>query len=110
MKGGQTTIVIDIHQSYPRAYVHCHTNLQTTKTRPPGFGQQGPAEVVWLTEQIDAMIDRMTPLKADTNTVEVKDRSIGDASYTVPKKKLFPHPPHFTADNDFSGKHVMDYL
>jgi hypothetical protein len=46
-KGGQTTIAIDIHHHYPRAYVHQHS-LQTSRTRPAGFGQQGPAEVVWL--------------------------------------------------------------
>ena len=31
-------------------------------------------------------------------------------SYLVPKKQIFKYPPHFTADNHFSGEHVMDYI
>ena len=35
-KGGQSTIVIDINQRYPRAYHHQHS-LQTPASRPTGF-------------------------------------------------------------------------
>jgi hypothetical protein len=30
--------------------------------------------------------------------------------YAVPKKHFFPLQPHFTADNHFSGDHVMEYI
>ena len=104
-KGGQTTIAIDIHHRYPRAYVHRHS-LQTARTRPAGFGQQGPAEVVWLMKQLDQLIvDR-----ADDSNVEIMDRAKGVKPYSVPKKQIFDSPPHFTADNHFSGEHVMDYV
>jgi hypothetical protein len=44
-KQGQTTFWMDVHQCYPRAYIHRH-KLQTTATRPEGFSDQGQAEVV----------------------------------------------------------------
>ncbi len=43
-KGGQSTIVIDIHRRYPHVYMHRHS-LQTPATRPTGFRQEGPSEV-----------------------------------------------------------------
>lgn len=30
--------------------------------------------------------------------------------YSVPKKQIFRKPPHFTADNHFSGDHVMKFI
>ena len=38
------------------------------------------------------------------------DRAKGVKPYSVPKKQIFDSPPHFTADNHFSGEHVMDYV
>ena len=32
------------------------------------------------------------------------------ANYSVPKKQIFKTPPHFTADNHFSGEHVMKFI
>ena len=104
-KGGQTTIAIDIHHHYPRAYVHRHS-LQTASTRPAGFGQQGPAEVVWLMKQLDALIVN----QAEDGDLEILDRAKGVKPYSVPRKLIFSSPPHFTADNHFSGDHVMDYV
>ena len=59
-KGGHTTFWMDIHRSYPRAYIHRH-KLQTTATHPDGFRYQGQAEVVEIVTQIDRLIDGTEP-------------------------------------------------
>jgi len=110
--GGQTTISIDIHRRYPRAYIHRHS-LQTPRTRPPGFGQQGPAEVFHLVNDITSLIhgyrddSNQPPTVLLHNRVPMKD---GLEFYSVPKKLIFEKPPHFTADNHFSGDHVMNFI
>lgn len=37
-------------------------------------------------------------------------RITGEEFYSVPRKIIFKEPPHITADNHFSGDHVMDYI
>ena len=44
-------MLIDIHNRYPRAYIHRHS-LQTPATRQTGFRLQGPAEVHALCEDV----------------------------------------------------------
>ena len=111
-QGGQTTISIDIHRRYPRAYIHRHS-LQTTRTRPPGFGQQGPSEVIHLVTELSKMIEGYKDDDGKPAAVDVRNlagRLAGREFYSVPVKILFKKPPHITADNHFSGDHVMDYI
>ena len=108
VKGGQTTISIDIHRRYPRAYIHRHA-LQTAKTRPAGFAQQGPAEMVALVKQLSELVDGYKDENGETPTITINNRFV-DKTYEVPKKTIFSQKPHICADNHFSGDHVMDYI
>jgi len=101
--GGQTTIVIDVHHRYPRAYIHRHS-LQTPATRPPGFRQEGPSEVDNLCEEIKHMVEGV-----EKSSVSIMNY-IDGKEYTVPKKKIYKQRPHIVADNHFSGENVMEYI
>ena len=60
-EGGQTTFWMDVHQRYPKVYIHRH-NLRTPATRPEGFSDQGQADVVeQIVTQIDRLIDGTEP-------------------------------------------------
>ncbi len=97
--GGQTTMVFDTKNRYPRAYIHRHKLVP----KPPGFNQQGPAEMYYLINQIDDLTvgnpSRKTKLY---NSVRRKN-----IEYDM--KQVYEKPPHATADNHFSGEHVLDY-
>ena len=41
--GGQTTLLMDIHRRYPRAYIHCH-KLQNSKIAPGWFQLSGTCQ------------------------------------------------------------------
>ena len=41
--GGQTTLLMDIHRRYPRAYIHCH-KLQNSKNAPGWFQLSGTCQ------------------------------------------------------------------
>ena len=58
--------------------------------------------------QIDGLI--VGKNDSDGGTVSIMDRTKGDKPYTVPMKRFFSHPPHFTANNHFSGDHVMSHV
>jgi len=103
LKGGQKTFWMDIHQRYPRAYIHRH-KLQTPATCPDGFSYQGQAEVVDIVTQIDRLIDGTEPGYTEfilPNTTDL---------YKYPTKKISFSQPHVTADNDFSGDNVMKFI
>ncbi len=51
-KGGQMTMVYDIHCRYPCAYIHRHKLHKC----PEGFNAQGPSEVYDLLRSIDALV------------------------------------------------------
>ncbi|KAL7528119.1 hypothetical protein ACHAXR_005384 [Thalassiosira sp. AJA248-18] len=102
-KGGQTTMIFDVTRRYPRAYIHRHKVHQ----RPVvGFNAEGPSEIYALLNDIDDLIQgRRTN---DESSFTVPNEFIcGDAS-TYAKKKIYQSPPHITADNHFSGEHVLD--
>jgi len=101
--GGQKTFWMDIHQHYPRAYIHQHT-MQTPATRPDGFSYQGQAEVVDIATQIDRLIDGTELGYTEcilSNTTDL---------YQYPMKKIYRSQPHVTADNHFSGDNVMKFI
>lgn len=103
---------MDIHRRYPRAYTHRHS-LQTARTRPPGFAQQGPAEIVHFVNDFETMVNGYKDADGKPATIVVHNlahSSKSKANYSVPKKQIFKTPPHFTADNHFSGEHVMKFI
>ncbi len=55
-------------------------------------------------------LDQLIVDRADDGNVKIIDRVKAVKPYSVPKKQIFASPPHFTADNHFSGDHVMDYV
>ena len=110
--GGQTTISIDIHRRYPRAYIHRHS-LQTAGTRPRGFQTQGPSEIYHFVNEITTMVKGYKDADGKPASVLVENRAQttrSPASYYVPRKQIFKKPPHFTADNHFSGDNVMRFI
>ena len=50
----KTTMLYDISRCYPHHYVHHHK--LTDKRRLVGFNQEGPAEIVWMVEEIDCLL------------------------------------------------------
>ena len=99
-KGGQMTMVYDIHCCYPHAYIHWHK----LHKRPEGFNAQGPSEVYDLLRSIDALVVNRDPL--DHGVVLIpKPTRIGITQYQL--KMIYPKPPHIVADNHFSGDEVM---
>jgi hypothetical protein len=58
--------------------------------------------------QIDGFI--VCQNNSDSGTVSVINRMKGDKPYTVPMRQVFSPPPHFTADNHFSGDHEMNHV
>jgi hypothetical protein len=105
-KGGQNTIVIDIHRRYPRAYIHQHS-LQTPVTRPRGFMQEGPSKVYNLCNKLAMMVINNDNEEHVDNMVSIKNL-IDGSEYMVPIKKIYSMHPHITVDNHFSGKNVMN--
>ena len=98
-------MLIDIHNRYPRAYIHRHS-LQTPATRPTGFRLQGPAEVHALCEDVLKLVKGV---EVDSDKV-VMHNLIRGKEYTVPRKKIYTACPHIIADNHFSGENVMEYI
>jgi hypothetical protein len=99
-KGGQTTMLYDIHRRYPRAYIHRHK----LHKRPEGFNAQGPSEIYDLLRSIDALVVNGDP--SDRGVVSIpKPTGYGITQYQL--KKIYFKPPHIVADNHFSGDHVM---
>ena len=99
-KGGQTTMLYDIHCRYPRAYIHRHKVHKC----PEGFSAQGPSEVYELLRSIDVLVVNGDLL--DRGVVLIpKPTGIGITQYQL--KIIYPKPPHIVADNHFSGDEVM---
>lgn len=112
LAGGQTTISIDIHRRYPRSYIHRH-HLQTARTRPHGFAQQGPSEIYHFVNDISTMVKGYKDSDGRPATVLICNRAHttkSPQSYLVPMKQIFQKPPHFTTDNHFSGDNVMEFI
>ena len=76
-KGGQVTIIMDVHRFRPRAYVHHHK----LHKRPEGYTREGPNEVRMLIEQVNMLI------KSEANV-----------------DGIFKNAPHMTLDNSFVDK------
>ena len=93
-------MIFDINNRYPRGLVHRHKK----STRPEGFNQQGPAEIVYLINQIDNLTVGNPPTQT---TLFNPWRQAADVEYEM--KQVYDAPPHITADNHFSGEHVLDY-
>ncbi len=107
MKGGQTSVLIDINHRYPRAYIYQH-GLQCPATRPTGFRQQGPAKVHHLCEDVIQMLQGPSA-NSNKMTVTMCNQMTGK-EYSVPKKKIYKKLPHIVADNHFSSENVMQYI
>ena len=107
-KGGQSTIVIDIHHRYPREYIHRHS-LQMPVTRPKGFTQEGSSKVYNLCNKLAMMVIINDNEEHVDNMVSIRNL-IDGSEYTVPVKKIYSTRPHITADNHFSGKNVMNFM
>jgi hypothetical protein len=104
--GGQTTMLYDVSRRYPRHYIHRHK--LTDKRRPPGFNQEGPAEIVQMVDAIDNLIKG----KLDTDHDDMFTLLPHPSGKIIWYKKtaIFTRPPHLIADNYFSGEHVMDFI
>ena len=99
--GGQTVMIFDCHRRYPRAYVHRHK----CHTRPEGFGQEGPSELYMLLEEVNHLVKGV---KSDEeSTFIVTTPSQKEVKYR--RNKIYTEHPHATADNHFSGEHVLDH-
>ena len=104
-------MLYDVTRRYPRAYIHRHK----LHTRPVGFNAEGPAEMHNLLNQIDDLIEgRYHARTAGTDdeamyatTMIPNPSGIGEQEYI--RRCIYLKPPHLTADNHFSGEHVMDY-
>jgi hypothetical protein len=53
-------------------------------------------------------LDQLIVNQADNGEIEIMDRAKAVKPYSVPKKQIFASPPHFTANNHFSGDHAVD--
>jgi hypothetical protein len=93
----------DIHQRYPRAYIHWH-KLQK---QPEGFNQQGPAEVVDLVTKLDSLLVNGNSTERETNEIQ-NPTGIGFEKFKM--RKIYPVPPYIVADNHFLSDKVMDWL
>ena len=93
-------MVFDVGRRYPRAYIHRHK----WHDRPEGFGQEGPSEMHYLLNRIDAHVEGRS---ADQSTYDLDDSWGGTAAHI--NKIIYATHPHVTADNHFSGSHVLDF-
>ena len=105
--GGQTTMLYDVSRRYPRHYIHRHK--LTDKRRPPGFNQEGSAEIVQMVKEIDKLIQQNNRDSQDDDMFTSVPHPSGKL-LRYQKKAIFPRPPHLVADNYFSGEHVMDFI
>mmetsp|Transcript_4785 Transcript_4785/g.8225 ORF Transcript_4785/g.8225 Transcript_4785/m.8225 type:complete len:94 (-) Transcript_4785:1141-1422(-) len=78
--------------------VHRHKQC----VRPAGFNQQGPAEMYYLINQIDDLT-----IGNPSTTTKVYN-SVRRRGVDYKMKQIYEEPPHITADNHFSGEHVLD--
>ena len=88
LKGGQHTIVVDSRDGWIYAWTTHHNLFK----RVAPFTQEGPAEVVRLT-------NTLTPL------VVGQEQEEGDT-----RRQLFTQKPCLSMDNHFSGKNVDHHL
>jgi hypothetical protein len=94
-KGDQTTMIFDVSQSYPCAYVHRHK----MHVRPDGFTAEGKFELKNLINQVEELV-------AGNATNEELDVSIpppsGVSAPTIYRRRcIYSRPPHITCDNHF---------
>ena len=99
-------MLYDVSRRYPRHYIHRHK--LTDKKRPPGFNQEGPAEIVQMVSEIDKLIQGNRSPDNDDMYSLLSHPSGKTVRY--PKKAIFTMAPHIVADNYFSGEHVMDFM
>ena len=93
-------MIFGMHCRYPRTYIHRHKQHK----RPAGFKQEGPHEMHFLLHEIQKKIWGSTT--NNSSIFEVKDPWGSTTQHT--NKKIYRDYPHFTADNHFSGNHVLD--
>ena len=58
-------MLYDVSRRYPRHYVHRHK--LTDKRRPVGFNQEGPAEIVWMVEEMDRLLQVKVAAEEDNS-------------------------------------------
>ena len=92
-------MLFDVGRRYPRCYIHRHKQ----HTRPTGFGQEGPHEMHYILHELNSKVQGRS---ADSSTFEVIDPWGSTSSYV--NKAIYKEYPHITADNHFSGNHVLD--
>ena len=92
-------MIFDISNRYPRGYVHRHKLSE----KPPGFNQQGPAEIYHLINQLDDL----TIGNPSTHTPLYNPVLRETINYDM--KQVYDGDIHVTADNHFSGEPVMDH-
>ncbi|EJK67882.1 hypothetical protein THAOC_11015, partial [Thalassiosira oceanica] len=102
-KGGQTVMLFDISRRYPRLYYHRHSLRKNE--RPAGFNQEGPSEIKAIIDMAKNLVDDRASDEDLTFEVKQPDGS----SKKFRSKRIWRRNPHITADNHFSGDHVMDY-
>ena len=80
-KGGQVTLMMDVHRFRPRAYIHRHKLHE----RPTGYSREGPNEVRMLMDKINLLV-----------------QSEGNPD------GIFKKPPHMTLDNYFVDSKIRN--
>ena len=96
-KGGHISMVFDITHRYSWFYIHRHKK----HVRPDGFNAEGPSEMHYLLNAIDARVAGQTE---DQATFKIDDGFGHIRSYS--NKVIYGTHPHGTADNHFSGSNV----
>ena len=99
--GGQTVYVFDISKRYPRAYLHRHS----VRPRPAGFTAEGHAEMYYLVDQLEDLVEGINP-EASTTVKDIRNNK--EVNYK--KKKIYEELPHITADNHFNGDNVQNRI
>ena len=95
-------MIFEVTHRYPQAYVHRHKLHKQSKS----FNVKGVAEMYMLLSRIKCLIEGV---KSEEELKFSIANSGGLGSKVYIKRNIYPTHPHCTADNHFSGEHVLDF-
>ena len=94
--------MVDVDRRYVRSFTHRHKQ----KVRPTGFGQEGPAELREIIEQVDPLIQGRGSEEA--RTIVMRDPDNKAVSFIA--DQIYPQAPHIAGDNHFFSDNIADLL